>query len=813
MTAPWRKLARDLWSERTRAILVVVAIAIGIAGFGAVLSTYAILVRELNQGYLATRPASATFTLGGDVDDALLAALRARPDVAEAEASREAWGRIRVGPAQWKSLRLFVAPDFAHMRIAKLSPDSAGWPPADGEMWIERDAVQVARASAGDVVTLKTRHGDETTIRVGGVVHDVGQAQARMENVVYGYVTPKTLAQLGESAAFDRAAIVVAGDASDAAHVRAVAADVETWLNASGHAVERVDVPKPGEHPHAAIMGLLLLVMASFGAFALVLSGVLVLNLVSGLVASQTRQIGVMKAVGGTRAQIARIYLGEALLLGGAAFLAALPAAVLGCRALCGAMSRFLNFDVTSWAIPAWVYGLEAAAGLAVPLAAAAIPVWRGTAVSTRDALDRAGAGSGAFGTRRLDRMVARAGGPRALAYALRNALRRRGRLALSLVTLSMAALFFLSARNVRASFVHTLDRLFETRRYDLAVGLGAMVPFEKVERAVSRLPEVRAAEGWIATEASVAAAGEAPSPPPSGGLHAGGLHGGGSAGADRFTVLGLPATTSLLRPRVVEGRWLEESDDAALVVNGALAARLPNVRVGSTVTLQMGPGVGEWRLVGIVREPFSPPAAYVPRSFFEVHGGHAGMANTARLAVADASEGALRSVEAKLDAALLEEGVHAQSCTSKADSRFGFDQHMLMIYVFLAVVSGVLALVGGLGIATTTSLEVMERRREMGVLRAIGAAPATVWRLVVVEASVVGIASFALAALLAWPISEATGNVVVRAMTSTSLDFEVDPLGLAIALVATVALAAAASFVPAWRASRRPVREAIGYE
>ena len=65
--------------------------------------------------------------------------------------------------------------------------------------------------------------------------------------------------------------------------------------------------------------------------FALALSGILVVNLLTAIMASQVRQIGVMKAIGGTRGQIARIYLGQALLLGAAALLIAVPA---GCWAV-----------------------------------------------------------------------------------------------------------------------------------------------------------------------------------------------------------------------------------------------------------------------------------------------------------------------------------------------------------------------------------------------------------------------------------------------------------------------------------------------
>ncbi|MBI1852908.1 MAG: FtsX-like permease family protein [Planctomycetes bacterium] len=814
MTTPWRKVLRDFWSERTRTVLVVLAIAIGISGFGAVLSTYAVLTRELNAGYLATRPASATFATDA-VDDALLTALRSQPGVAEAEARRSVSGHIKVGPIEWRNLRLFVVKDYADIRIAKLTPEAGTWPPATGELWIERDALQVARAHVGDTVTLKTTQSAESHLQIGGIVHDVGQAQARMENVVYGYVTLETLAQLGEEPTLDQINIVVTGNAFDEAHVRSVASDVKAWLEGQGHAVRRMEIPKPGEHPHAAIMGLLLLAQAGFGAFALLLSGILVVNLLTALMSSQIRQIGMMKAVGGTRGQIARIYFSEALLLGIAALVIAVPAAMVGSRVLCTTMAVFLNFDVTSFAVPSWVYALEVAVGLVVPLLAAAVPVWKGSRISVREALAHYDVSSIAFGVSRVDRLVAGVGGTmRPLLLAIRNAFRRRGRVALTVVTLAMAGLFFLSARNMRASMIHTLDRLFETKRFDLSLILGTMIPMEKVERATRNTPDIVRAEGWIATEASVPRASDAHEPPAStpAGLHGGG-HASGASDDDRFTVLGVPIETEMLRPHIVEGRGLQADDDNAMVVNSALVSSLPQLVVGAEVNLQMGPSLGPWRIVGIAREPFSPRVAYVPRSFFEVHGGHAGMTNSVRLVLDPADAHSIDAIKARLDENLEKEGIRALACTSTADGRFGFDQHMAMIYVFLVVVSCVLVGVGGLGLMTTMSLSVLERRREMGVLRAIGASPAMVWLIVVAEGIVIGFLSFVLAAVVAWPVSKVVGDVLVTLMLKTGLDFFFDPLGLVIWLSVSIVLSTVASFVPAWQASRCSVREAIGYE
>ena len=406
MTTPWRKAIRDFWHERARTVLVVSAIALGIAAFAAVMSSYAILTRELDRGYLETNPASAVLRVDA-IDDDLVAAVLQNPEVSNAEPRRTLTGQIKTGPMQWRNLMLFVVKDYGNIRVNKLEPEEGAWPPATGEILIERDAFQVARANIGDAVIVKTEDGIEQPLVISGRVHDVGQAQARMENMVYAYTNLDTLIQLGEKPYYDRLNILVAEKRFDVGHIRKVAADVKSLIEARGHEVSHVAVPPPGKHPHSELMGMLLLAMSSFGLFVLVLSGILVVNLLTAMMASQVRQIGVMKAIGGTRRQIAQIYFSQALFLGIAAVIVALPLGLLGSRVLCRYMAVFLNFNIYSFAVPVWVYLLVAVVGIAAPLAAAAYPVWKGSGAPVRVALADFGVATTTFGAQRFDRWLA----------------------------------------------------------------------------------------------------------------------------------------------------------------------------------------------------------------------------------------------------------------------------------------------------------------------------------------------------------------------------------------------------------------------
>src|SRR5215208_6954957 len=167
----WQKLLRDLWLTRGRTAMMVIAIAVSLFGIGAVLSAYAILTPEISRNYLGTHPAGATLELDR-VDDALLAAVKARPGIADAEARETLVARVQIGPDQWRPLLLFVVTDFDAMRISTFQREEGAWPPPDGAMLLERTALPMLNAQLGDRVVVKTPHGVPQALAISGVVYD-----------------------------------------------------------------------------------------------------------------------------------------------------------------------------------------------------------------------------------------------------------------------------------------------------------------------------------------------------------------------------------------------------------------------------------------------------------------------------------------------------------------------------------------------------------------------------------------------------------------------------------------------------------------
>jgi putative ABC transport system permease protein len=132
-----------------------------------------------------------------------------------------------------------------------------------------------------------------------------------------------------------------------------------------------------------------------------------------------------------------------------------------------------------------------------------------------------------------------------------------------------------------------------------------------------------------------------------------------------------------------------------------------------------------------------------------------------------------------------------------------------LLIFGGMTCVAGVALLVSSLGIANTMLMSVLERRREIGIMKAVGAANWQLQTLFVIEGGLIGLVGGALGLLLAWSISF-PGDGWVRSMVHS--DMNVDLTGSIFAfpswigttvVLSTVGVTIVAALYPARRAAK----------
>lgn len=800
----WLKVLRDLRLHLPRTALVVLAIVVGLTGAGAVLDTWALMRRVTAEEYQASNPASATLRVDS-VNSATVASIRAMAGIAAVQARRTVSGvaRTRSDPTP-RSLVLFALDDFTTGSIGKIAGEQGEWPPRTGTVAVEHSSLDFASVALGDSITLQIGDSSAVTVPVSAVARDVGLAPGWMEHEVYAFAAPSTLAQLHAPSTFNEVQIVVRDRTLDRDGVRRIAYNVKQLLERDGHRVLNVDVPVPGQHIHAAQINSLLFTQGAFGAIALLLSGILVINLIAAMLAGQVREIGVMKVLGATSRQLAVMYLVPACALGLVASAIAIPLAALIGRAYADFTAEMLNFSTRGIAIPFNIYAWQLAVGIVFPILAATIPVWRGCRISVGEALRDVGIGASGVPSRvdgltqRLSRLP---GVSRPLLLSLRNAFRKRQRMFLTLLTLATGGAVYIGALNLKESVRGAVDLLFGVQRFDLAIRLGRPTTPDSLERAVASVAGVLRAEAWSATRASVAHAD--------------------STTGNAFSITAPTPATKMLRHGIVAGRWLADNDTRALVVNRRLLTDEPSLHLGDSVTLNIAGKFATWLIVGVV-ESGTSPTAYAPRT---VIAAMTMQGRVDRLVIAatppDATSPTATGNSAalqldlmqRLRATLADGGFIVENGQLMIEQRRVVEDHLLMVAGFLGAMSQLMIIVGGLALASTMGMAVLERTREIGVMRAIGARHGAIMRMIQVEGLVIALLGWALAIPLSLPMSIVLGKAFSRIMLPVPLTYIPELSGVAEWFAVVVIVSVVACAVPAWRATRITTRAALAYE
>ncbi len=794
MSPRWRKVAADLWGNKARTVLVVLSIAVGVFAVGMIAGSGIILTRDLRAAYEATSPSSGQIFTRDSFDEDLVNTIRRMHGVRDAEGRRTVGARYNIGPAQWREIQLIALRDYKDIRVNKVWPKVGAWPPPVKEVVLERSSVATVGARVGDVLVIETPDRTRHQMRIAGIAHDLSQFPTRFRGLSYGYISMDTLEWLGETRDLNQLDFAVAEGRSDKAHVEQIAAKIRSKIENSGRAVLYSFVYRPGRHWADDTLQAMTIILGVLGALSVMLSGFLVINTVSSLLTQQVRHIGIMKAIGGRADQITTMYLTTVTIFGVLALGLAVPLGVLGARAMAGFTADLLNFEIGGSSLPPRVLALQLGTGLFVPLLAALYPVLSGVRITVRQAISSYGLGSEQSGRSWTDALIERVRGlSRPVLLSLRNAVRRRGRLALTLVTLTLAGAIFIGILSVQRSLLGTADMMFRYWNYDIQIEFSRSYRIDRLNRESLRVPGVVAAESWAFRSTQR--------------IHADDTE---SVGIYFFA---LPAATKMLRPVVLQGRWLVPEDENAVVVNTDLLKEEPDIKVGDDIVLKIGSRKYHWRVVGLVLYMLGGPIVYANYPYASQALRTYGWGDWVEI-VTDRHEG---SYTAQISRALEEHfrqlGLRVSSNQTIAVMREQIDARFNVIIVFLLIMAVLLAVVGGLGLMGTMSINVLERTREIGVMRAIGASDRAVLQIVLVEGVVVGWMSWLAGTLLGFPLGLGLNSAVGRAFLNAVPAYKFSFASVVLWLVIVTALAAVASFLPAWNASRIAVRDVLAYE
>jgi putative ABC transport system permease protein len=787
----WRKVWRDLWNNKFRTVLVVLSTAVGVFALGLVFGMSGVMRARMTESHQESNaPHIEMYT--SLFDQEVIEAVLREPGVADVEGEvRDGFRWKFPGEDEWRDGTVIARGDYEKQHMYPIERLKGEWP--DGRMIaVERMSESHFGLPVGTTILVEYgRH--ERTLTIGSVVRHpyTPPPQLSMGDATF-CASMETLAWL-----FDREegynTLNIQLDSFSQEGAEDAAERIQERLESIGVGVGFYDIVDPEVHWAQEMIDGIFLILGVLGVLALGLSGFLVINTMNAVVTQQVWQIGVMKAVGATRGRVLRLYLTTALVYGLLALFVAVPLGAAGAHAMAAWMLDFFNIMAGDFRIIESAVAIQVIVGLIVPLAAALVPVLGGARISAHKAISSYGL-AGGFGRGLLDRLLGRVRHlPRPLALSMRNTFRRKARVALTLLSLVLGGVMFILVMSVGDSFTNTLDVLLSDFGFDVLVVFDRTYRMERLIEATESVPGVTYVEVWD-------------------------VRGGATLELDNGEEIqgqlwGVPDNSKMFNPRIIAGRPLRPDDGNAILLNSKIAAD-HGFQVGDEVVINVSGEETTWTVVGlVVNVNNNQHDNFVP---FDAMAQAIGNANRGAFLMANSEEHTTEAQVRLIEDMRVAYEAHRLKPVffqSAAETREqGEAQFEMVIYLMLAMAL-LAAAVGGIGLMGTMSINVVERGREIGVMRSVGATSLSVAGIFVVEGMFVGALSWLIAVPVSYPGAWAFSAIVGNAILELPLDFKFSVDGVVLWLGIVLILSAIASLWPALRATRVSVREALAYE
>lgn len=797
------KVFSDLWGNKQRSLLVLASIAVGLFAIGVILTIYVVGPGDMQASYASINPANIAVQ-GTLFDRCALEHMAGVPGVRQVEAVRYVSSRIRTGPTDWASIDIRAMKDPDRHQINRLILVEGSWPPREDEIVIDQYKLANTGAQLGEMLYLETPSGGTRAVKLVGVVQDLTIGATRgaggfFNAPIQGYITLDTLEGLEQPLPrrYNTLWLTVEGDGLDRSYLESVAQVVREEIKQCSVEVISLATRISSEHPNLFLSQAILAVLLVIGLLVAFLSGFLITNTLQAIMNQQMQQIGILKTVGARRFQVVGIYLLLSLLFGLLAFLVAAPLAPQVGFPVVDFLTGQMNYIYYGPRLVPLAVGVQAVLAVLLPVTAALLPVWAGANISVQEALSglsQSHLPDQGWLDRRISGMRRRS---LLLVVSLRNTFRRKGRLILTLITLTLGGAVFIATFSVRVSLMGYVNQIVQYFLADVNITLDRSYRIDEVAPQILSVPGVKLVEGWMFARTEL-------------------ILPDGSVG-ESVSLLAPPAESPMVEPIMVSGRWIAAGDRNAVALSELFKETFPDLEVGDTLRLRVNGKETDWVVVGFFQlaGKVSGFSAYTSYEYLSEELNLSGRAVAFRVVSerSDLNNEQQKALGQAIEARLTSGGIRVVDVTTgkhlTKTASDGFDV-LTSFLLFLAILT---ALTGSIGLTGAMSLNVMERTREIGILRAIGASDRALMRIVLIEGALIGMMSWLLASLAAFPISDLMSDSISQSMFGGPANFGFSATGYLIWLVAVTVLAVLASVAPARSATRLTIREVLSYE
>jgi putative ABC transport system permease protein len=817
-----RKILRDVWARKGRTVLVAASIMIGVFGAVTLISVNDLIVRQIEEDInpdeiAMTRLFVTVPTVGTELNnEGYLDALRSMPGVTEVQG-------MLVAPIFWRKAgeegftddnMVAYSEPFGEIKLEGMRLVEGDWPqPGQHQIAVERRLADAEDLKINDTLQFRTLNASgETAVSewtISGITFqpywiESPQGEVEAEERIYAYF--EDAQQIAGVSGFSLIYLryidtQTAWDAAD--RLETFVADhtgyipLGTWLDDPENYF-LIDEVKEVTN----ILNILAIV-------ALVVSGFLVTNVINTIVVEQKRQIGVMKSLGATRWDNFTLYAGVALIYG---ILGTIPGVILGIiagSAMATALAPLAATLIDGFKISTVGVLIGAAMGLFVPVIASILPVFNGTRVTIREAMTDLGI-AGNWGRGVFARLIKALPVPINIKQALSNVVQKKGRLALTVITLTLAASAFMGVFAMFTVVQDEIDKLYNTFNFEAVVVPSEPQDYEQVRGLLMGVGGVEAVHPAVSFTVKFIDLGET-------------VMGVQTRSEFEIEATGIDPASGSVDITYESGTGWDEDPNRAGIVLTTPAAELMDKKVGDHAVISAGGHTGEFEVIGIASYPFEM-ALMQWQELARLTGFVTSDNGTPRdtsddtplprvflVKLAD-EEVTAREVDDfvnRFSEVLLANGISATYGNEVREQEEEAEGFVTFNMIF-QLTSAVMAAVGAIGLLTTLSMAVFERQKEIGVMRSIGAKSSTIITQFLVEGLLIGLIAW----LIAIPLSYGLALILLDGLGFADFfDFKYPLWVTGLGLAGMLVVAAIASLWPSISASRRTVSDILRYQ
>lgn len=740
-----KKLWKDIGKTRGQALLSLLAIIITVWGVSTVYYGYWMSERDFRVNFDQTQPAQLQLS----VDTSQLSLIKSMAKIPEVKAieRRESFmGRVKDRDGEWMPILLFAVEDFTRLSVNTFTLEGKDWPRL-GEIAIERKSAGFL--GEGMQVEVQLPGQEMQVFPLASYTHDPRLPSARMDRIVYGYLSLSTYQDLGMNHRQANYLLRVKDEDPNLKDLEEVEQSMLDLAAANKRAIA-VEILPLDEHPHQNVVDAVSVLQLGLGVILSIL-GVTLLSLILLLwMLPQVREVALMKAIGASTRAIRKAYQVLLLLAGLVGIVFGLPLGYVSGSFFSRFIAFTQNFDPITAPLPFHMHLPIALVCLSIPLLVGWRPIARAIRSSSIQGLRNVFSGLPKKGVYALQWLLPTV----QIRYSLNALLRNGPRLLLSLTLLILGLSLFFVGVNLQYSLNRDTEEYFAASSYQLSFRVDAVSA--DVQTSIAELSNVT--KVWSVQQEQLYLAADAEN-------------------KSKAVLLQWTPTDYAVDPGYwIQGKAKFNCQDCVWI-NQGMAHELGDPKIGQALQARDSQGaVRTLQLVGIIKELAVGPAMYA-------HSMKKSSSDAGALWVqledtqADRADDTQASIERLLGKSLL-------GSSNSALRLEMLRAHLQPTFLIIKAIGGLTIAMGLLGLGLLININIQERQKEIGMLKALGTGVGKISRLLLQEIVCLNVLGIISAIPLAYLISLEMGSLLGGTLLHIAIPFHADWFSMSISIL-----------------------------